>query len=326
MPKILTIFLFLTLTMGGAVYGQTAEKTVTIGYFLTLTHAQALIAQNMSATGQGWFEKYLPKNVHLAWQNFNAGPAAMNSLLGGVVDMTYAGPNPVVDAFIRSRGGVVAVSGAVRGGAALVAPEGSLLATPADFKGKRIATPQMGNTQDVACRNWLIKGGLKVTPTGGEVDIIPVPYFNLLSLISKGAVDGAWVVEPWVSRLELETGARVIYSVPIKECLTSFLAARESFIRIEPEIAAALIEAHRDLTDWIIAHPEEAKKRLVDELTRQTRHQFPPEVVERAWPRLLFDTHLATAEFAGYLEAAREAGFLRASHDLTGLVREKIGQ
>jgi ABC-type nitrate/sulfonate/bicarbonate transport systems, periplasmic components len=322
MSKIPAIFLFLTLSLAGAAHGQRPEKTVTIGYFTTLTHAQALIAQNMSATGEDWFERYLPKNIHLAWQNFNAGPAAMNSLLGGMVDLSYAGPNPTLDAFIRSQGGVVVVAGAIRGGSALLVPRESLLATPADFRGRRIATPQMGNSQDIACRHWLIQGGLKITPTGGEADIIPVPSFNLSSLFDKGAVDGAWTVEPWIARLELETGARVIYSEPTRECLTTILVARESFTRIEPEIAAALTRGHRELTEWIKANPEEAKQRLVAELTRQTRHQFPPEAVERAWPRLWFDNGIDESEFERYAEAAREAGFLRAAPDLRGLVRE----
>jgi NitT/TauT family transport system substrate-binding protein len=160
-------------------------KTLEVGYFPNVTHAQALIAQNMSADGRGWFEDRLP-GVTINWHSFNAGPSAMEALFAGVVHLTYVGPNPVLNAYIRSKGGIHVVAGAVRGGAGLVVPQSSSLSKPLDFKGKIIATPQLGNTQDIACRYWLIQAGLKVGLTGGEVTLMPTSNPSILPLFLKG--------------------------------------------------------------------------------------------------------------------------------------------
>lgn len=311
---ILSMLIFQKTGLGG-------EKVVTLGYFPNITHAHALVAQNLAAEGNGWFERRLP-GVTVKWQAFNAGPSAMESLFAKSIDVTYVGPSPVLNAFIRSRGGVSVVSGAVRGGAGLVVPDGSALSAPADFRGKRIATPQLGNTQDIACRSWLIEGGLRITMGGGDATIMPTPNPTILQLFSGGGIDAAWTVEPWVSRLELEAGGRMVYSEPKETSVTTVLAMGGHFLANEPELAKALIEAHRELTEWLKANPDEAMQRVREELTRQTRRDFPKAIVERAWPRLVFANDISAGEFESSFSAAREAGFLKGEHDLSGLVRQ----
>ena len=192
------------------------DLQVTMGYFPNITHAHALIAQNMAARGEGWFEARIP-GLHLKWASFNAGPSAMEALFAKAVDITYVGPNPALNAYVRSNSsGLHVVSGAVRGGAALVVPKDSPLAAPRDFMGKRVATPQLGNTQDIACRNWFLQAGLQVTMTGGDVQIIPTANPSIFDLFSTGEIDAAWTVEPWVSRLELEA-ARTENDIGLKQ-------------------------------------------------------------------------------------------------------------
>ena len=297
-----------------------ADKTVRIGYFPNLTHAQALVAQNMAAEGSGWFESRVP-GVKIEWQPFNAGPSAMESLFAGAVELSYVGPNPVLNAYVRSRGGVRVVTGAVRGGAGLVVPKDSPLANPGDFRGKTIATPQLGNTQDIACRSWLTQGGLTVTMTGGDAALIPTANPSILPLFLKGEVDAAWTVEPWVSRLEMEGNGKLVYAEPAETSLTTVLSVSEKYAEAEPELVAALVQAHRELTEWIIANPEEAQKRVAAELTKQMRREFPQNLVEHAWPRLVFDNAVSQADFDFSLAAAQDAGFVKAGADLKGLVR-----
>jgi NitT/TauT family transport system substrate-binding protein len=296
-----------------------ADKTVRIGYFPNITHAHALIAQNMAADGYGWFESRLP-GVKIEWQPFNAGPSAMESLFAGAVDLSYVGPNPVINAYIRSRGGVFVISGAVRGGAGLVVPKDSNLSIPTDFKGKTIATPQFANTQDIACRSWLIQAGLKVTMIGGDVTIIPTANSSILPLFVQGDVDAAWTVEPWVSRLELEGNGKLVYTEPAETSITTILSVSEKYADTEQDTMTALAAAHRDLTSWIILNPAEAQKRVAAELTRQMHREFPLNLVAHAWPRLVFENAISQDNFDFSLKAAQDAGFVKDACDLKGLV------
>lgn len=313
---VLTVFCCLFLAPFAA---RAGEKTLTVGYFPNITHAHALVSQNMAAEGVDWFGQRLP-GVSLRWQSFNAGPSAMESLFAKAIDVTYVGPNPVLNAFVRSKGGVRVVAGAVRGGAGLVVPKGSSLREPADFKGKRIATPQLGNTQDVACRYWLTQAGLRVGLTGGDAIIIPTPNASLLAVFLGGGVDAAWSVEPWVSRLELEGEGRLVYAEPPESSLTTVLAVGDAIQRDDPELVGRFVQAHRELTAWILDNPDEAKRRVTNELSRQMRREFPAALVERAWPRLIFDNAVTAEEFAFSLKAAQASGFLKGEHDLDGLV------
>jgi NitT/TauT family transport system substrate-binding protein len=185
------------------------------------------------------------------------------------------------------------------------------MSQPADFKGKRIATPQLGNTQDIACRWWLSQAGLKVTMTGGEVSIIPVANPAILPLFVKGEVDAAWTVEPWVSRLEMEAGGQMVYAEPAETSLTTVLSASVDYLEREAELAGKFIAAHRELTEWIKQNPEEAQTRVADELTRQMKREFPLDLVRHAWPRLVFENGIMVREFEFSFEAAKEAGFIK---------------
>lgn len=295
------------------------ERQIAVGYFPNITHAHALVAQNMAAEGKGWFEERIP-GLAIRWVSFNAGPSAMEALFAKAVDITYVGPGPVLNASIRSGGGVVVLSGAVRGGAGLIVPKDSPLALPADFKGKRIATPQLGNTQDIACRHWLTQAGLRVTMTGGDATVVPASNPDILTLFALGEVDAAWTVEPWLSRLEMEVGGRVAYMEPTEESITTVLSAGRELIESDPGFIRAFAAAHRELTRWMIDNPEEAKKRVAAELTRQMRREFPAAVVERAWPRLLLSSDVTNGEFAASLQAAKDAGFIKGDPDIGGLV------
>lgn len=296
------------------------DLTIRIGYFPNITHAHALIAQNMAEQDEGWFEQRIP-GLNIEWVSFNAGPSAMEALFAGTVDFTYVGPNPALNAYIRSEGDDVRVlSGAVRGGAALVAPKNSTYKTPQDFIGKRIATPQLGNTQDIACRNWFSSAGMLVTMTGGDVTIVPTPNASMYSLFITNEIDAAWTVEPWVSRLELEAEGKIIYSEPPEQSLTTILVCSKDFLQEHPDIVEKITDANIKLNEWILANTEKAQKHVGDELTRQTKREFPLSLVEHAWPRLVFNTNISVEDFTLSMNAARAVGFLDKNFDINGLV------
>lgn len=278
-----------------------------IGFFPNITHSHALLMQGFAREGNAEFS--IP-GVELEWKAFNAGPSAMEALYAGAVDATFVGPSPVLNAFLRAGGaGVRVVSGAVRGGAGLVVPQGSDLKAPKDFRGKRIATPQLGNTQDIACRNWLLDAGLMVSLSGGDVRVVPTANPDQLPLFLSGRVDAVWTVEPWLSRLLTEGNGQLIYAEPVESCVVTVLAAGESLLDT-PELAA-LLKLHAAVNAWMAEHPDEAQRRVAEELSHITRGSFPLDLVKSAWPRMIFRTDISVEDFKRSFDAAVCAGFLK---------------
>ncbi len=282
---------------------------IRMGSFPNVTHVQALVARNMSRHGEGWFERYLPHH-RFEWYTYNAGPTAMEAIFGRTVDVTYVGPSPALNAYAVSAGREVRLlAGAVNGGAALMVAEGSGMTSPADFKGRSIATPQLGNTQDVSCRAWLLKNGLRCTLEGaGDCRVAPTPNSMQLQLMKQGDIDACWTVEPWVSRLEQMAGARPLVQEP--GVVTTVLAARAAWLRRFPEVAATLRRAHCELTQWILDNPEEARRRVVDELTELTQAPMDPAIVESAWKRLTLTNEVDREGMQQFVQDAQQTGLL----------------
>ena len=295
------------------------SKVIRMGGFPNVTHVQALVARNMSRHGEGWFERYLPR-YSIEWYTYNAGPTAMEALFGRTADLTYVGPSPALNAYAVSAGREVRIlAGAVNGGAALmVAPESSIQA-PADFKGRSIATPQLGNTQDVSCRAWLARNGLTCTLEGaGDCRVAPTPNSMQLQLMKQGDIDACWTVEPWVSRLESMAGARIL--VQELDVVTTVLVGRVGWLKHHPQEAATLIRAHQELTQWIIDHPEEAQARVVEELTLLTQAPMEPELVRSAWNRLKLTTEIDLPGLKQFVQDAQAAGLLDRVPPLDGMI------
>jgi NitT/TauT family transport system substrate-binding protein len=301
----------------GACRGGADAHVVRLGHFPNVTHVHGLVAHAMSRQGKGIFERHLGMPVE--WYVFQAGPSAMEALLAGSLDATYVGPNPALNAHFRTRGDEVRVlAGATEGGAALVVREAAGIRTPADFRGKRIATPQLGNTQDVACRAWLAEQGFTITQTGGDVLVVPTENPSQLALFQKGELDAAWTVEPWVSRLEREGGGRIF--VEEQDALTTVFCAGTGLLARRPERGSALQEAHRELTAWIAANPQEARELVRTELQAITGRPIAAELVERCFARMTVTDRVELAAFEKFVERARQAGFVPGAADLTRLL------
>jgi NitT/TauT family transport system substrate-binding protein len=295
-----------------------AQSILRVGLFPNVTHAQALVAKNLSAEGKGWFEQRLGQETKIEWFIYNAGPSAMEAIFARSLDLTYVGPSPVVNAYARAkRRGVRIVAGAMRGGEALVV-RGDTIKNAEDFRGKAIATPQLGNTQDVECRAWLIDHGIRVTMAGGDARVLPTANPDILSLFQQGKLDAAWTVEPWVSRLLSEAGGRIFFEP--ENTVTTVLAGREEFLNANPDLSRKFAAAHRELTQWIRDHPQEAQQRVRDELSALTHKEIPLQLVQQAWTRLRFDDAISTDPFQSYVDQARLVGFLREEIDLSDLL------
>lgn len=300
-------------------FAQGREITIRVGHFPNVTHVQALVARNFERQGREWFIARVGSRVKIEWYAYNAGPSAMEAIFADALDLTYVGPNPALNAYVRSRGEEIrVVAGAVNGGSALVVQPDSGLAGPADFRGKRVATPQFGNTQDVAARAWLKSGGLRITQTGGDAQVLPTANPDQLMLFQRKQVDAVWTVEPWVSRLELEAGGKIL--VEEKDAVTTVLVARARFLASHRDIVRRFVAAHRELTEWIVQNPAEAQRMIGDELRSEFRVEMSPELIARAWSRMTPTSDVSLAAFRAFLESAQQAGFLRSAPDLARLI------
>jgi NitT/TauT family transport system substrate-binding protein len=305
------------LSIGAAARGQ--ELTIRVGHFPNITHVQALVARNLERHGASWFVPRLGPDVRIEWYAYNAGPSAMEAIFAGSLDLAYVGPNPALNAYARSGGQEIRIiAGAVDGGSALVVQPDQALNRPVDFRGKRIATPQFGNTQDVAARAWLASGGLRITQTGGDAQVLPTANPDQLALFMTRQLDAVWTVEPWVTRLELEAGGKVL--VEEKDAVTTLLVARAAFLSAHPEVVRAFAAAHRDLTDWIRQNPVEGQRMVREELSVRFRTEMTPQLIARAWTRMTPTSDISLEGLQNFVASARQVGFLDSVPDLSGLM------
>ena len=294
------------------------SNVVRIGHFPNISHAQALVAHNLSRQGKGWFEQRVGKDVEIQWALFNAGPSAMESLLSGAVDVTYVGPSPAINAFARTGGeDVRIIAGSADGGASLVVDPKKNITKPADFKGKRIGTPQLGNTQDVACRAWLAENGMNVTLTGGDAFVIATPNPEQLQLFRSGSLDAVWTVEPWVTRLVDEAGGKIYLQQ--NDTVTTVLVAGQKILKERPEFIKKLVAAHEELTRWINENPQEAQKLVHAELQALTGGKISLDLVKKAWPRLIFTSQMNPKGLQDFVDSAYKSKLLKNRVDVKNL-------
>jgi NitT/TauT family transport system substrate-binding protein len=298
---------------------STAQTTLRLGHFPNITHVQALVAHNLSRQGNGWFEQRLGPGIKIEWYVYNAGPSAMEAVFAKSIDLTYVGPNPAINAYVKARGQEVRiVAGAVDGGSALVVQGDSTLKMAADFRGKKIATPQFGNTQDVAARAWLVAGGLKITQAGGDAQVVPTANPDQLLLFKQKQLDAVWTVEPWVSRLELEAVGKIL--LDDRSAITTVLVARADVLAQQSALVSKMVAAHRELTEWIKANPEEAQRMAREELDVEMHANFSKDLVAQAWKRIVLTSDVSLDALKKFVRSAQSVGFLRNIPDLTQLV------
>jgi len=304
-----------------AIGNRAMASTIRVGHFPNITHVQALVAHHLTRQGKGWFEQRLGPGTKVEWFVYNAGPSAMEAIFANSIDLAYVGPNPAINAYVKSRGAEIRIiAGAANGGAALVVQQDSKLRTASDFRGMKIATPQLGNTQDVAARAWLASGGLKITQTGGDAHVIPTANPDQLVLFKKKQLDAVWTVEPWVSRLQLEAHARVL--VEESDAVTTVLAAGINFLDANRDQVRKFVVAHQELTEWIKANPAEVQRMVREEVAAETRTSLPAELVEHAWKRIVMTSEVSRQTLERFMASAQSAGFLRGAPDLSRLIEK----
>jgi NitT/TauT family transport system substrate-binding protein len=298
-------------------YRADAAATLRLGHFPNITHAQALYAR---ATGE--FEKKI--GVPIAWSSFNAGPTAVEALFGNAIDAVFIGPSPAINGYIKSRGEkFVIISGAASGGAGLVLRKDVRIRDVLDFHGKIIATPQLANTQDVAARIFFAQHGYKFKEKGGTLAIVPLANPDQLTMFHRKQIHGAWTVEPWLSRLEVEGGGQLFLDEktlwPEGRYVTTLLVVSRSFLASNPAVIRNLLAAHVEATQQINGDKAAASRILNAELKRETGKSLKSEVIARAMERVEFTWDPVSASLHKSAQAAHELLFLRKPPDLKGI-------
>jgi len=262
-----------------------------IGYFPNLNHAQAIIGLN-----NGDFRQIIENdknlgNISLKGIGFTSGPSAIEALYAGQIDVAYVGPNPTINGYIVSGGdGLRVISGASSGGASFVVRNDSGIETVNDLGGKKFASPQLGNTQDVALRKYLIDNGYNTIENGGNVTVLPIANADILTAFLKKEIDGAWVPEPWATRLVQEAGGKVLVDEkslwPDGKFVTANLIVRTDYLEKNPDVIKKLLEAHVDETLKINNDTAAAAKEFNTQLKKLTGQEISENVLDKAFSNL----------------------------------------
>ncbi|OHW61529.1 taurine-binding periplasmic protein precursor [Andreesenia angusta] len=302
--------------------GETPEK-VNIGFFPNITHSQALVGK-----ADGSFQKAIGEDVKLEWHQFNAGNEAIESLFAGNLDITYIGPGPAVNGFIKSDGDLEIVAGATHSGAVLVVGKESNIKSVKELAGKKVAVPNYGNTQDVTLRAALSDAGLKDTNSGGDVEIVQAKNPDIKVLLEREDIDAAFVPEPWGTRLEIEIGAKVLLdenqTFRNGEYSSAVVLARKDFVKENPELVEKILANHVELTDYIVGNQEEAKKTIVGELKSLTNSELPKEVLDGGFSRMTVSYDPLSDSVVDMAKISKENGFIEEELKPEGLFNLKI--
>lgn len=296
--------------------GSPATDALRLGYFPNLTHATAIVGVE-----KGFFTKHLG-STKLETKTFNAGGDAVTALFGGSIDASYIGPNPAINAFQKSGGEAIRIiSGATSGGASLVTKKD--INGPDDLQGKVLATPALGNTQDVALRSWLQEHDLETTTSGGgDVEIKPQESSVSLESFRSGRIDGAWVPEPWATRLVREGGGKVLVDErelwPNGRYVTTHLIVRTEYLEQHPDQVKALLEGHLEADEYIRDHEADAKTTVNAAIETLTTKAITGDVLDAAWENLTFTVDPVAASLEESKDDAVALGLLEAI-DLRGI-------
>ena len=296
------------------------SKTLRIGYFPNINHAQAVIG-----LGRGDFQRALGDNVEVKTQIFNAGPSAMEALFANQIDVTYIGPGPTINGYVRSGGEALKViSGSASGGAVFIVRNDSGINSPQDLANKKFATPELGNTQDIALRNYLLDNGLNTKESGGNVEVLTVKNPDIVTLFLTKQIDGAWVPEPWGETLIKEGGGKLFIDErdlwpPEGKFVTVNIIVRPDYLQNNPEVIKKLLEAHIDVTNWINSNKAAAIEPFNIELQKLTGKMLTEDILNASLSRIEFTYDPIRLSLFQDANDAYNMGFLPQQPDLSGI-------
>lgn len=308
------------IAFGTSASNSSPENTVRVAFFPNLGHSIAIVG-----TEKGIFAEKLGNQTVIETRLFDSGPQVIESIFANEIDLAYVGPGPAINGFLKSDGKALKIlAGAASGGVSLVIHPNSKIESVADFPGKRIAAPQIGNTQDISLRNYLFQNNLKPAEKGGSIYVINVLNPDIFTLFSKGELDAAWVPEPWATRLVQQLGGIRLFQEkdlwPDQKFSSTVLIVRSEFLEKHPDIVQKWMEAHVQTSDWINEHPAETKLIFNDFLKKKTGKTFPSEILNEAFSNLQITSDPIESSINTFAERANSLGYLgREGYSLEGI-------
>ena len=325
------VVMALVLAVAGGLSGcssttNTAENKgtkVRIAHFPNITHSQALVGK-----ADGQFQKAFGDANPIEWKTFNAGPAEIEALFAGEVDIGYIGPGPAINGYTKSKGDLQIIAGATDAGAILVTRKDLVLKNVGELSGKRVAIPQFGNTQDLSLRHILQENGLKDTTKGGTVEVRQADNPDIKTLLDKGEIDAALVPEPWGARLVNEVKANIL--LDHKQVwrdgnyTTAVVVASSKFIKEHPDLVEKFLRTHVELTDYINKNPDKAKDTVNSQIKELTGKPLAKEILDASFTRLTVTNDPEKESVIGFVKLSVDAGFIKTAPDLKDLFNLKL--
>jgi len=306
-------------------YARKEDKDikVRIAFFPNITHAQALVGKEL-----GIFQKRIGKDVKVEYKVFNAGPAEIEAFLADEVDIGYIGPIPAINGFEKTNGEIKIIAGAANGGMMLVSRQGLNIKKLGDLKGKKIAVPQFGNTQDIVLRFLLNKAGLKDTTKGGNVEIIQAENPDIKTLLDRNEIDVALVPEPWGTRLKKEVNSNVVLdSSQIRQYIdipTTVIITTSKFLKEHSDIVEKFLMAHLEVTSYIEKNPEKSCEIINKQISEITSKQLPEDILKESFRNIKLTSEIQRESLEKATESYFELGYLRGKPNIEELVNTEI--
>ena len=298
----------------------THENKIRVAYFPNINHAVPIIGME-----KGTFENQIGNNTVIEPLLFDSGPQVIESIFAGSVDIAYVGPGPAINGFLKSEDhNVKILSGAASGGASFIVHPNSKIESVADFEGKRIAAPQIGNTQDISLRTYLSENGLKPAEKGGSVIVLNISNPDIYTLFAKGDIDAAWVPEPTATILVQQLDGKRLFNEeelwPDNRFASVLLIAREEYVKQNPEIINKWLEAHKQTVDWINSNPEQTRIIFNQFMKKETGKSLPDKLVDESLSNLEITSDPIVSSVHTFAKRADSLGYLgRHGYNLDGI-------
>ena len=288
----------------------THENKIRVAYFLNINHAVPIIGME-----KGTFENQIGNNTVIEPILFDAGPQVIESLFAGSIDIAYVGPGPAINGFLKSEDhNVKILSGAASGGASFIVHPNSKINSVADFAGKRIAAPQIGNTQDISLRSYLSENGLKPSEKGGSVIVLNISNPDIYTLFAKGDIDAAWVPEPTATILVQQLDGKRLFNEedlwPENRFASVLLIAREEYVKQNPEVINKWLEAHKQTVNWINSNPEQTRTIFIDFMKKETGKSLPDSLIDESLSNLEITSDPIVSSIHTFAKRADSLGYL----------------
>lgn len=319
------LFAIATTSCGSATKDKDGKTNVRIAYFPNITHTQALVMKN-----QGTLEEKWKDTCHVTWTPFNAGPAETEAIFAGEIDLGYIGPVPAVSANVKSNGDVLILSNATNAGAVLLKRRDSGIESVNDLAGKKIAVPQLGNTQHLCLLHLLSENGLGTVDQGGDVTINASSNADILNLIDAGSVDAALVPEPWGTTIEQNGNAEVLldYDQVFLEgnYPTAVVVASREFMETHPELVKEFLQEHANATLYINENADKAREIVNAEIEETTGKAIDTGVIRNAFARMSANTEINRDAIMKFVEISKNQGFIDSIPEENNVFADQFNQ